>query len=275
MRKDSWIAFLFRVVAYLVFLSVVLLFAMFFIDGARYFSWEFFSQVPRQGMEQGGILPAILGTLIILLFSLLLAIPVGILTGVYLSEYAGDSKLGTFLNVSITALGGVPSIVFGLFGLSLFCITMGLGTSILAGSLTLSLMTLPVISSAVKEALAAVPVALRESGYALGARKTEVIFRILLPFSRARIITACLIGGGRVMGETAPVLLTGAVFYATQYPSGLGDPVMTLPSHIYYITMAYGKDAQWMAKGTSAFLLLLVLAIYLVAFRFRRKNHAR
>jgi len=223
-------------------------------------------------MTQGGIGPAILGSLIMISLILLFSIPLGLLTGVFLSEYGSKSFIGKIIDISVTSLSGVPSIVYGLFGLALFSITLGFGTSILSGSLTLTIMTLPVIASSVREALAALPRELRESAYALGAKKTETIFKILIPAGKNRIITAILIGAGRVIGETAPVLLTGAVFYSTKLPKSLLDPVMTLPTHIYFITMSYGADAQWMAKATSSFLLILVLVIYLIAFQLRKEE---
>lgn len=226
-------------------------------------------------MTAGGILPAILGSLAVLVLSLVFAIPVGMFTGIYLAEYGGRTVIAQLLMTAITSLAGVPSVVFGLFGLSLFCITFGFRTSLLAGSLTLSIMTLPVIASTVNEALKAIPRTVRESAYALGAKKTEVIFKVLIPYAKSRILTAILIGGGRVIGETAPILLTGAIFFSTTLPTSVMDPVMTLPSHIYYISMAYGENAQWMAKGASAFLMIFVLVIYAIAFRIRRKMNER
>ena len=205
--------------------------------------------------------------------TLLFALPIGILTGIFLAEFGRNTRLARILDTAITSLSGVPSIVYGLFGLSLFSVTLGFKTSILSGSLTLAVMTLPIIASSVKEALSSLPGTLRESALALGAKKTEVIYKILVPASKNRIITAVLIGMGRVIGETAPVLLTGAVFYSTYFPSNIMQPVMTLPTHIYYITIAYGRDAQWMAKGSSAFLLLIIIAIYSIAFAFRRKSN--
>jgi len=168
-------------------------------------------------------------------------------------------------------LAGVPSVVYGLFGLALFSIAFGFRTSIISGSLTLAIMTLPVISSAVQEALSSIPRDIRESAYALGANKTEVIFRVLIPYAKLRILTAILIGGGRAIGETAPVLLTGAIFYATSMPSSVFDPTMTMPTHIYYITMAYGESAQWMAKGTISVLMIFVLILYSIAFYLRKR----
>lgn len=266
---DSIISAIFRIISYITFGIIMTIIIVVIVDGIRYFNLSFFIEYPKQGMTAGGIGPAILGSLLMIFFILLFAIPIGVLTGTFLSEYGSKSKLGRIIDVSVTSLSGVPSVVYGLFGLALFSITLGFGTSLLSGSLTLAIMTLPVISSSVKEALSALPRELRESAYALGAKKTETIYKILFPAARNRIITAILIGSGRAIGETAPVLLTGAVFYSTKLPSSLFDPVMTLPTHIYFITMAYGESAQWMAKATSAFLLILILVIYLIAFRIR------
>jgi len=271
LKKDLIVSVIFRVVSYLVFIIIILIFAVTIGSGIQYFSLDFFTKAPIDGMTSGGILPAIVGSIYILILSLLIAIPIGMGTGIYISEYGNDKLLARIMMTTITSLAGVPSVVFGLFGLSLFCVTFGFRTSLIAGSLTLSMMTLPVIASTVNEALKAIPGSIRESAYALGAKKTEVIFKVLLPYAKSRILTAVLIGGGRVIGETAPILLTGAIFYATRFPESVLDPVMTLPSHIYYITMAYGESAQWMAKGTSAFLMIFVLIIYSIAFAVRRK----
>jgi len=250
---------------------VIAIFATTILDGMRYFSLDFFFKPPLGGMTSGGIFPAILGSLYILSLTLLIAIPIGMMTGIYLSEYGRNSKIAEVILTAITSLAGVPSVVYGLFGLALFSIAFGFRTSILSGSLTLSIMTLPVISSAVQEALSSIPRDIRESAYALGANKTEVIFKVLIPYAKLRILTAVLIGGGRAIGETAPVLLTGAIFYATSMPSSVFDPTMTMPTHIYYITMAYGENAQWMAKGTISILMIFVLILYSFAFALRKR----
>lgn len=273
MKKDLIISIIFRFISYTIFLIIIGIFATVIFQGVQYFNLDFFTKYPSNGMTEGGIWPAILGSLMMIGLTLIFAVPIGILTGIFLSEFGRNSKLARILDTSITSLSGVPSIVYGLFGLSLFSILLGFHTSILSGSLTLAVMTLPIIASSVKEALSSLPGTLRESAYALGAKKTEVIYKVLVPAAKNRIITAILMGMGRVIGETAPVLLTGAVFYSTFFPKSLLDPVMTLPTHIYYITVAYGQDAQWMAKGASAFLLLLIIGIYSIAFAFRRKSN--
>ena len=271
MKTDLIISTVFRIISYAAFLVVIAIFATTILDGMRYFSLDFFFKPPLGGMTSGGIFPAILGSLYILSLTLLIAIPIGMMTGIYLSEYGRNSKIAEVILTAITSLAGVPSVVYGLFGLALFSIAFGFRTSILSGSLTLSIMTLPVISSAVQEALSSIPRDIRESAYALGANKTEVIFKVLIPYAKLRILTAVLIGGGRAIGETAPVLLTGAIFYATSMPSSVFDPTMTMPTHIYYITMAYGENAQWMAKGTISILMIFVLILYSFAFALRKR----
>jgi len=271
MNRDLIISTVFRIISYLAFFVVIAIFATTIIDGMRHFSLDFFIKPPLDGMSSGGIFPAIVGSLYILGLTLLIAIPIGLMTGIYLSEYGRNSKLAELILTAITSLAGVPSVVYGLFGLSLFSIAFGFRTSIISGSLTLAIMTLPVISSAVQEALSSIPRDIRESAYALGANKTEVIFRVLIPYAKLRILTAILIGGGRAIGETAPVLLTGAIFYSTSMPSSVFDPTMTMPTHIYYITMAYGENAQWMAKGTISVLMIFVLMLYSIAFYLRKR----
>jgi len=256
---------LLRILSYSISSLIFVFLVIVIFDGAKYFSTEFFTSYPTDGMKSGGIFPAILGSFYMILLSLIFSVPLGIITGVFLAEFS-ENKLSKIIDMSITSLSGIPSIVFGLFGLSLFSITFGFGTSLIAGALTLSLMTLPVISSATAEAIRALPIELKESAYALGLKRNEVIFKVILPAARKRIITASLIGFGRSIGETAPILLTGAVFYSTSLPKNIFSPVMTLPTHIYYLVAAYGESAKWMAKGTASFLMIFVLAIYLITF---------
>ncbi|SHH51310.1 phosphate ABC transporter permease PstA [Thermosipho atlanticus] len=265
MKKDNVISILLKMLSYSISFLVLIFLILVIVNGMKYFSVEFFTSYPTDGMRNGGIFPAILGSIYMILLSSIFAIPFGIITGVFLAEFS-ENKLSKIIDLSVTSLSGVPSIVFGLFGLSLFCITLGFGTSLIAGALTLSIMTLPVISSATAEAICAIPVELKESAYALGLKRNEVIFKVLLPAAKKRLITAALIGFGRTIGETAPILLTGAVFYSTSLPKNIFSPVMTLPTHIYYLVAAYGESAKWMAQGTASFLMIFVLGIYLIAF---------
>lgn len=256
-----------RILTYIISSLIVALFLLAFMPGLKYWSWEFFTQFPKERMTSGGIFPAILGSVLLTVTSLAIAIPLGVLLGIVLSEY----NL-TYIKFAVTILSGIPSVVYGLFGLGLFCITMNMRTSILAGALTLSLMVLPVISSSVYEVMQAIPRELREAAYALGARKSEVIFEMLVPSVKNTILTVSFVSAGRVIGETAPLILTAAVFYATQLPRNLLSPVMTMPTHIYFLTAAYGSSARWMAEGTASVLILFVILVYTIAFMFRREK---
>jgi len=256
-----------RILTYIISSFIVALFLLAFVPGLKYWSWEFFTQFPKERMTDGGIFPAILGSILLTVTSLAIAIPLGVLLGIVLSEY----NL-TYIKFAVTILSGIPSVVYGLFGLGLFCITMNMRTSILAGALTLSLMVLPVISSSVYEVMQAIPRELREAAYALGARKSEVIFEMLVPSVRNTILTVSFVSAGRVIGETAPLILTAAVFYATQLPKSLLSPVMTMPTHIYFLTAAYGSSARWMAEGTASVLILFIILVYSIAFMFRREK---
>ncbi len=256
-----------RILTYIISSLIVALFLLAFMPGLKYWSWEFFTQFPKERMTGGGIFPAILGSVLLTVTSLAIAIPLGVLLGIVLSEY----NL-TYIKFAVTILSGIPSVVYGLFGLGLFCITMNMRTSILAGALTLSLMVLPVISSSVYEVMQAIPRELREAAYALGARKSEVIFEMLVPSVKNTILTVSFVSAGRVIGETAPLILTAAVFYATQLPRNLLSPVMTMPTHIYFLTAAYGSSARWMAEGTASVLILFVILVYTIAFMFRREK---
>ncbi|PLV59977.1 phosphate ABC transporter permease PstA [Thermotoga sp. KOL6] len=271
MRKDAFISGIFRAISYVAFAVVLIMFMAILVDGVRFFSASFFLDYPRNGMTEGGIFPAILGSFYLMLLTFLISVPLGMFTGVFLAEY-GNNPVAKWIDVSLSALSGIPSVVYGLFGLAFFCVALKFGTSMIAASLTLSLMVLPVIATSTRETLKAIPVEIREAALALGATEEEVIFKVLLPAAKKGILTAVFVGGGRALGETAPVLLTGAVFYSTQLPKNLLSPVMTLPTHIYYITAAYGESAQWMAKGTAAFLMIIVAIVYGIAFLLRRRD---
>ncbi|KAF2961006.1 phosphate ABC transporter permease PstA [Fervidobacterium sp. 2310opik-2] len=256
-----------RILTYLISLMIIVLFLLAFIPGLKYWNLTFFIQFPKDGMTGGGIFPAILGSLLLTLTALAISIPLGILLGVVLSEYNLE-----YIKFVVTILSGIPSVVYGLFGLGLFCITMGMRTSILAGGLTLSLLVLPVISSSVYETMRAIPRELREAAYALGAKKSEVIFEMLLPAAKKSILTVSFVSAGRAIGETAPLILTAAVFYATDLPRNLLSPVMTLPTHLYFLAAAYGEKARWMAEATASVLIVFVILVYTLAFMFRREE---
>ncbi|MBB6063175.1 phosphate transport system permease protein [Thermosipho japonicus] len=263
---DKFAKIILKILSYIVVIFVVFVIIEVLANGVKYFSLDFFTKYPENGMRQGGIFPAIVGSIYIIITSVIFSVPLGIFTGIFLAEYK-DKKISKIVELAVTGLSGMPSIVYGLFGYAMFSIALGFGTSILSASLTLSIMTLPIISNSTKEAMSSLPKELKESAYALGAKRNETIFKVLLKASKSRITTGVLLGLGRTLGETAPVLVTGSVFYATSMPKNIFSPVMTLPTHIYYLISAYGKESMWMTSGTAAFLLILILVIYLIAYK--------
>lgn len=242
--------------------------------GAPSISWEFLSAMPRKQMTAGGIWPAIFGTLMLTLGTALLAIPVGVGAGIYLSEYA-KRGLGTrIVRLSIANMAGVPSIVYGLFGLSLFVIVLKFGVSIVAGSLTLACMTLPVIISSTEESLRQVPQDLRQASLALGATKLRTILRVVLPAAAPGIVTGSILGLSRAAGETAPIILTAAAFSA-RLPRSPFDQVMALPYHLYIMATQAVKPAPGVVWGTALVLVAGVTAAGVLAAGWRSRQRSR
>ncbi|MCH7820331.1 MAG: phosphate ABC transporter permease PstA, partial [Candidatus Marinimicrobia bacterium] len=224
--------FFMRATTYLVVAVIGWILLDIIIKGIPGLSWEFLSTAPRRSGAEGGILPAIVGTVYLLLGTLIIALPLGIASAIYLSEYAQKGRFRNYVKRGIITLAGVPSIVFGLFGLGLFVIYLNFGASILSGSLTLACMTLPTIIVASEEALKAVPRSFREASLALGATKWETIKYNVLPYSIPGMLTGSILAIGRAAGETAPILLTVAAFYLPRFPSSVFDQVMVLPYHL-------------------------------------------
>lgn len=265
------------VVALAVVAPILLIVGSIVLQGIGAINWEFLSAMPREGMKAGGIMPAIVGTLLLTLGTALAAIPVGVGGAIYLSEYAPDNWLTRIIRLAIINLAGIPSIVYGLFGLGLFVLFLKLGTSILAGSLTLAIMTLPVIISASEEALRAVPVEFRTVNASLGGTRWQGIRRIVLPQAIPGITTGVLLGLLRAAGETAPILFTVAAFYLPRLPQSPLDQTMALPYHLYVISTQIPGMPLRVQYGTALVLLALVLSLSLVAsiirsyFRSRRQ----
>jgi phosphate transport system permease protein len=229
--------------------------------------------MPRKSMTEGGIWPALLGTFYLSLGAVIFALPLGILSAIYLNEYAGDTLLLRVIRTGINNLAGVPSIVFGLFGLAVFVKFFGFGVSILSGSLTLAIMILPVIISTSNEALRSIPDAFREAGYGIGATKWQTIKGIVLPAALPGILTGTILGIGRAAGETAPILFTAATFFSRRLPNSILDEVLALPYHIYALVTEGthpGKQIP-IAYGTALVLLILVLGLDLIAIVIRTK----
>ncbi len=262
-------------VAILVILPIVLVILFVIFNGLSAMSWEFISQPPRNGMREGGVFPAILGTIFLTLGTAVAAIPLGIGAAIYLAEYAGDNRFTRMIRLAIVNLAGIPSIVYGLFGLGAFVLFLNFGTSILAGSLTLGLMTLPVVISTAEEAILAVPQEFRTVSLSLGATRWQTIRNQVLPHALPGIITGVILGLGRAAGETAPILFTVAAFYLPELPQSVFDQSMALPYHLYVIATQVPGMPLSIQYGTALILLLIVLSLTLVATGIRTAMRRR
>jgi phosphate transport system permease protein len=256
-------------VAVLVILPIFLVILFVIINGLSAISWEFLSQPPRNGMRDGGVFPDILGTIFLTLGTAVAAIPLGIGAAIYLAEYAGDNRFTRLIRLAIVNLAGIPSIVYGLFGLGAFVLFLNFGTSILAGSLTLGLMTLPVVISTAEEAILAVPREFRTVSLSLGATRWQTIRHQVLPHALPGMITGVILGLGRAAGETAPILFTVAAFYLPELPKSIFDQTMALPYHLFVIATQVPGMPLNIQYGTALILLLLVLSLTLVATGIR------
>lgn len=245
------------------------------IQGAPAISLEFITGFPRDGMREGGILPAIIGTLYLALGTSIFAVPLGIAAAIYLSEYASDTPLTRTIRIAIINLAGIPSVVYGLFGLGLFVLFLNFGTSILAASLTLSIMTLPVIISTAEEALRTVPQSFRTVSISLGATRWQTIRRIVLKEALPGILTGVILGLERAVGETAPILFTGAAFFLPRLPNSPFDATMALPYHLFVISTQVPEMPIKIQYGTALVLLGFVLTMNLIATVIRSRARAK
>jgi phosphate transport system permease protein len=262
-------------VAVLIVIPVMLVILYIVVKGAGALSWEFLTAPPYNGMTQGGIMPAILGTVILTFGTAIACIPLAIGAAIYLAEYAGDNRLTRLVRLAIVNLAGIPSIVYGLFGLGAFVLFMRLGTSILAGSLTLGIMTLPVVISTAEEAILAVPQRFRLVSLSLGATRWQTIWYQVLPQALPGILTGIILGLSRAAGETAPLLFTVAAFYLPELPHSLFDQTMALPYHLYVISTQVPGMPLSIQYGTALVLLLFVLSLTLVASIVRARMRRR
>lgn len=256
-------------------LPVVIIIIYILVKGLPAISWEFLSAMPRDGMRQGGILPAIIGTLALTLGTAVFSVPLGIAAAIYISEYARDTVLTRTIRIAIVNLAGIPSVVYGLFGLGLFVLFLQFGTSILSASLTLSIMTLPVIISTAEEAMRSVPQSFRVVSVSLGATKWQTIWRIVLPQSLPGILTGVILGLERAAGETAPILFTGATFFLPRLPQSPLDATMALPYHIFVISTQVPGMPVSIQYGTVLVLLVFVLGMNLIANVIRQRARSR
>ena len=245
------------------------------IKGAPAISWQFLTAFPREGMKAGGIWPAIIGTVYLTLGTAIFSVPVGLGAAIYLSEYAPNNRWTRLIRLAIVNLSGIPSVVYGLFGLGLFVLFLKLGISILAGSLTLSIMTLPVIISTAEEALRAVPQSFRVVSISLGGTKLQTIRRIILPQALPGIMTGIILGLERATGETAPILFTAASFFLPRLPGSPLDATMALPYHLFVISTQVPGMPVRIQFGTALVLLVFVLGMNLVATVIRSRARAK
>jgi phosphate transport system permease protein len=276
-RIQRFLFMLFRMAALVngVALLVVVVFIM--LKGWRAVTWEFLTQAPLESMTKGGILPCIVGTLCLAIGAIVVALPIGVASAIYLNEYARPGRLLRLIRLGISNLAGVPSVVFGLFGLAFFVIWMKMGESILAGVLTLAALTLPVIIGSSEEALKSVPNTYREASLALGATRWQTIYRVVIPAALPGILTGAILGLSRAAGETAPIMFTAAVFYTPNLPTSPFDKIMALPYHIYVLATA-GTNIEAtrpLQYGTALVLITLVLGMNLAAIIWRASLRKR
>lgn len=268
---DSLIYWFMRCVTYSIVIVIACIIFDIVIKGLPAMRYEFLATQPRQSGAEGGIYPAIIGTLCLMAGTIVVALPLGMACAIYLSEYARQGRFTRSIRLAIITLAGVPSIVFGLFGLGMFVLFLHFGTSILAGSLTLACMVLPTIIVASEEALRAVPQYLREGSLALGAGKWQTIWRNVLPYAIPGMVTGSVLSIGRAAGETAPILLTAAAFYLPKLPQSILDPCMALPYHLYVLATQHpsADKVRSMQYGTALVLIALVLGVNLGAILLR------
>jgi phosphate transport system permease protein len=262
-------------IAFLTILPIVLIVVYIIFKGLPAITWEFLTQFPTDGMRAGGIMPAILGTVLLTLVMTILCVPLGIAAAIYLAEYAADTKFTRMIRLALITLAGIPSVVYGLFGLGMFVIFFQMGTSILAASLTLAIMTLPVVITTAEESLRSVPQAFRTVSISLGATRWQTIRRIILPEGLPGILTGVILGVERAAGETAPILFTGAVFSLPTLPSSLLSPTMALPYHLYVISTQVPEMPLEIQYGTALVLLMFVLVLNLIATIIRARARAK
>lgn len=277
-RRQVLALFLIRSSAVLVLAVLSGIFIFIFYHGFSAITWEFLSEFPRDGQTRGGIFPAILGTLLLALGALIIALPLGCGAAIYLAEYARPGPVLTIIRLGISNLSGVPSVVFGLFGLALFVGCLGLGRSLISGSLTLGLLVLPMVISASEEALRQTPQSFRDAAIGLGASRWQAIRQVVLPAALPGMLTGAILALGRAAGETAPIMFTAAAAYTLALPDSLSSEIMALPTHIYNMATSGTQieATRPLQYGSVLVLMTLVLSLSLIAIiiraRLRRKR---
>jgi phosphate transport system permease protein len=274
-RKQAVVFAVFGLLAALALLPLAIILIYLLVGGLPALSWKFLTTGPSNMMRSGGIFPALVGTFLLVLGSSLVAVPLGVAGGVYLSEYARQGFFSRVIRLAVLNLAGVPSVVYGLFGLSLFVVFFKLGVSVLAGSLTLGILVLPIVISATEEAARNVPPSHRHASLALGATKWATIRHVVLPGALPGILTGAILAVSRVAGETAPIMFTAAAFFLPRLPSSPLDPVMALPYHLYVLSTEVAKADPQVRLGTALVLVALVLVSNLLAIILRARMRAR
>ena len=272
-RINQKIAFgIFTIISYSVVALLFVILAFIVVKGIGVISWEFITEMPSNGMTEGGIFPAIIGTLCLVVASMIFAFPVGVFAAIYMTEYVKDGWVKKIIKQMTNNLAGVPSIVFGLFGMSLFVNKLGFGDSILAGGLTLGLLVLPVVIRTTEESLKAVDATFRQASLGLGASKWQTTSKVVLPIAFPNIITGLILSVGRVSGETAPILFTVAAYFLPKLPTSIFDQAMALPYHLYVIATSGTniEKSRAMAYGTALILIIIVLISNLLANALRK-----
>jgi phosphate transport system permease protein len=269
-RQVEWLfKMLFLLMTVILVIPVIIILSVLVVKGHGAVSWEFLTSPPRNGMTAGGILPALVGTVWLVGVALVASVPLGVAAAVYLSEYAPDNWLTRVINLAIVNLAGVPSIVHALFGVGAFVLFFGFGTSILAASLTLAIMTLPVVIVATRESLQAVPLAFREACWNMGATRWQTIRKVVLPNAVSGILTGIILEVSRTAGETAPIMFTGAAFFLPFLPQGVLDQTMAMSLHLYVISTQVPGVPEELPYGVALVLITMVLAMNALSISFR------
>jgi phosphate transport system permease protein len=270
-RSEKLYRTLFMLMTLLLIIPVVIILSTLIIKGSSALSIDFLFTKPTDGMTAGGIFPALLGTVWLVSVALLASVPLGVAAAIYLSEYASDNWLTRIINLAIINLAGVPSIVHALFGVGAFVIFMRFGTSILAASLTLAIMTLPVVIVATKESLQAVPQAFREACWNMGATRWQTIRKVVLPNAVSGILTGVILEVSRTTGETAPIMFTGAAFFLPMLPQGVFDQTMALSLHLFVVSTQVPNIPEHLPYGVALVLIAMVLIMNSISIVFRMR----
>lgn len=270
-KKEKIVENLIKIIGILSIIPVFIILGYIVFKGISAISWDFLTKMPEDGMKAGGIFPAIVGTIWLTIGTILISVPFGVLTGIYLVEYAKDNWLTRIINLTIINLAGIPSIIYGLFGMALFVIFLKFDVSILSGSLTLGIMCLPVIITSTRESLLAIPNHLREASLALGATKWETITKVILPAALPGILTGVILSISRAAGETAPIMFTAVAFYLPFLPETPWDQVMALPYHLYVISTQVPNMPLEYMTGTLFVLVVITISFNLIGAAIRQK----